>query len=378
MDALAVGVAAAVAGNAFFLCNGALGLSLFCAPRRSTPHPEATVSVLIPARNEAARIGPCLDSLRHIPEATEILVLDDFSEDGTAEVVAEFAQRDSRIRCLRGNPLPEGWTGKCWAAHQLSLAARGDYLLFTDADTEHFPGGLGQAMSYMVSENADMLSAWPLQRMATWSERWIIPWMHMLILAVRPHWMERWMRFPVLGAANGQFVLFRASSYRQVGGHTAVAGSVVEDIGLARLMLGAGLKSLNVDGTQIVGCHMYAGWGELVQGFTKNLRPAVGGGDVAFCLFHLLLFVCLSLPWFLVPILAVIGRGLELCLVVSAVCGTLVLRGCMAWRFRGTWDSVVAHPIAHLFLMGIAARSMVRAAGAGVEWKGRVYARPKA
>src|SRR4030042_153519 len=106
------------------------------------PEPGPLIAVLIPARNEEANIGACLDSLRKQDYPYfEILVLDDSSTDGTAEVVARLASEDQRVKLLKGQPLPPGWAGKPFACHQLAQEARGSWLLFTDADTLHAPSG---------------------------------------------------------------------------------------------------------------------------------------------------------------------------------------------------------------------------------------------
>ena len=140
---------------------------LFVAPkpRRFEPNsaPDAStplVSVLVPARNEERRISPCLQSLllQDYPHY-EVLVLDDHSEDETAHAVTQFGfTRDpaSPRRLLDGEPLPPGWTGKCWACHQLAAAARGEYLLFTDADTVHEPQALGATVGHAQATGAGL------------------------------------------------------------------------------------------------------------------------------------------------------------------------------------------------------------------------------
>ncbi|NJK93169.1 MAG: glycosyltransferase [Blastochloris sp.] len=141
------------------------------------------VSVLIPARNEEKRIGPCLESLMgqsHVE--MEILVLDDHSTDGTGRLVEDLARRDARIRICQGEPLPEGWTGKGWACQQLGKKARGQWLLFTDADTVHEPGGVAAVLREARSRRAALVSLWPRQLALTWSELLVIPFVHVLLL----------------------------------------------------------------------------------------------------------------------------------------------------------------------------------------------------
>ena len=165
-----------VAGAVWVLC-GHLLLNLLVFRRPTGTDPDAsTVSVLVPAHNEAGCIGTCLESLiRQQAQITEILVLDDHSEDATREIIESIGARDPRVLCLAGQTLPEGWTGKAWACHQLSQAATGDVLIFTDADTVHQPECVASVLSTVLRRNIDMISLWPYQRTETTSEKLVIP-----------------------------------------------------------------------------------------------------------------------------------------------------------------------------------------------------------
>ncbi|MCB0132945.1 MAG: glycosyltransferase, partial [Caldilineaceae bacterium] len=152
-----------------------------------------TVSILIPARNEARVIGRTLANLRaQSHPIREILVLDDQSEDGTASVVRAQAQSGTRLghspalRLLAGTPLPAGWGGKNWACHQLADAAVGDVLIFTDADVTWRPGALEAALSLLESSQADLLTVWPTQETVTWAERLIVPLMALAVVGYLP------------------------------------------------------------------------------------------------------------------------------------------------------------------------------------------------
>ena len=169
-----------LAVSAFLLLvtlNIAMNWGVFVAPRpRRFDRADAPlVSVLVPARNEAHRITPCLRSLlaQNYPNY-EIVVLDDHSEDGTASVVLGLGlsrENTSSRRLVEARPLPVGWTGKNWACHQLAAVARGEYLLFTDADTVHAPEALGACVGHAIDTGASLLSAWPRQETGTWSEK---------------------------------------------------------------------------------------------------------------------------------------------------------------------------------------------------------------
>ena len=267
-------------GLSLLILNYLLNLKTFrfsgALPPLETP---PRISVLIPARNEEQRIRPCLGTLvsSNYPDF-EILVLDDHSSDGTAEIVRQRAKGDSRVRLITGKDLPAGWTGKAWACHQLAKEAKGEFLVFVDADTRFSDITLAQAVNLAVREKADLLSLWPYLEAKSWSEHLVIPYVHLFILLYLPHWVGG--RFASLGAANGQFLLFRRTSYEAIGGHGAVSGHLVEDIAMGRKMRAAGLRVLNRDGTNpghhiaFVRCRMYDNFRELWDGFTKNLYPA--------------------------------------------------------------------------------------------------------
>ena len=280
--------------------NIAVNWWLFVAPRPRRfsqpgrgPGEAPLVSVLVPARNEAPRIAACLQSLlRQDYPNYELIVLDDHSEDETGRIIEglgfELDPGASR-RLLAGEPLPLGWTGKAWACHQLAAAARGDYLLFTDADTVHEPTALGACVGHAQATNAGLLSAWPHQVTRTWAECAVIPLVYVLLLGALPHgiliYLQRrpdkarqgqraWLR--ALGAANGQYMLFRRDVYELIGGHAAVRDHLVEDVLLGRLVAertGEGIKLINCDGSKLVHCRMYESFADLWEGFTKNLRP---------------------------------------------------------------------------------------------------------
>ena len=285
----------------FFLLLVALNIALnwrvFVAPRPrrfDSAGSAPLVSALVPARNEARRITPCLQSLaRQDYPNYEILVLDDHSEDRTADVVLDLGftrEKTGQRRLLEGRPLPEGWTGKSWACHQLAAAARGEYLLFTDADTVHDPAALGAFVGHASDNDAALLSAWPRQVTHTWSERAVIPLVYVLLLGALPHYLLcRLQRRPgyargaskqtleTLGAANGQYILFRRDAYEIIGGHAAVRDHLVEDVALGRLVAartGEGLRLINCDGSRLVSCRMYTSFAEVWEGFHQ--KPARG------------------------------------------------------------------------------------------------------
>jgi chlorobactene glucosyltransferase len=175
------------------LCSTLANLIVFKSlPSAEVPVDAPKVSVLVPARNESLNIEACVGSLlRQDYPNYEVIVLDDHSDDGTSEIVSRlFAARpDVQTRLLKGTPLPEAWTGKGWACHQLAAGATGDYLFFTDADTTHAPGLLAAAVAHSQKTGASLMSAWPRFITVTLGEKLIVPTIALIGLAFALHWM---------------------------------------------------------------------------------------------------------------------------------------------------------------------------------------------
>lgn len=231
------------------------------------------VSVIVPARNEEENISTLLASLTAMKYPSfEILVVDDQSEDRTGEIVAKREAGNARaLRLIGGAPLPEGWFGKPWACHQGARAARGDLLLFTDADTVHDPRLLAQSVAGLEVEEADALTLIGQQIMGSFWERLLQP-QFFILLGVRfpragsPRKTHEWRH----AIANGQYLFFRREAYDSVGGHEAVKGEVVEDIRMAQLLVRGGWR-LVVRKGQGLKTRMYRSLGGLVEGWSKNI-----------------------------------------------------------------------------------------------------------
>lgn len=355
--------------------NYLLNLRVFRFPPISfVANPPPKVSVLIPARNEELRLRPCLGTLSDSDyPILEILVLDDHSTDGTAQLVNQRAKGDPRIRLLSGQPLPAGWVGKPWACHQLSQEAQGEYLLFVDADTRFSDITISQAVNLAHREKADLISLWPYLESLSWSERLVIPFVHLFILFYLPHWVRAPLR--CFGAANGQFVLFRRTAYEQIRGHESVRDHLVEDISLARNLRQAGHKVLNLDGTNpghaiaLVRCRMYTRVAELWEGFTKNLYPSFDGNFPAFLFFQLVQGVIFLAPFVL------LFTPYRSPLVWTEIAIIFALRFSLAHRFRQSYLGALLHPLGQTMVLSIAIHSWWQALRGRLPWKGRHYPR---
>jgi hypothetical protein len=259
------------------------------------PAPPPRTSLLVPARDEADRLPDALPGLLAQP-ATEILVLDDRSTDGTAEVVRRAAASDPRVRLLAGEPVPDGWIGKNWACHQLAEAATGELLVFCDADVRLRPGALAAVWSELERQGSEVFSVFPRQLTGTLGERLLVPLIDENLLAFLPHHLLT-LPVPSAAVANGQFLAFRRDAYRAVGGHRAVAGHIVEDLALARAARRAGLRLGLALGGDLVGARMYRGYADAVRGTGKSMRAAHGGSDAALVASAAFNLAAYSLPW---------------------------------------------------------------------------------
>jgi hypothetical protein len=328
------------------------------------PPPESafSVSVLIPARNEAAHVIACLAAVlgqRGVPRL-EVLVLDDGSTDGTAGLVAGVD--DPRVQLLTGaGDPPEGWLGKPWACQQLADAAHGEALVFLDADVRLASSGLAATVAML--DHLDLVSPYPRQQAGSVLERLVQPllqwtWLTFLPLRLAEIWPQ-----PLLAAANGQLIAVRREAYLRAGGHRAVRGDVIEDVALLRAVKRSGGRGTVVDGTAVATCRMYAGGRELADGYTKSLWSAFGSPAGAATVMGTLV-VLYVVP----PVAALRGSRTGLVGYAAGVAGRIV----SARRTGGpVWPEAFLHPLSIVALAGLTARS-VRAKRAGtLSWKGR-------
>lgn len=346
--------------------------NLATAPRlgRAGDSPDTPlVSVLVPARNEAANLRAHLPSLvaSDYPRL-EIVVLDDRSEDETASVADELARRHpGRLRVVRGAALPKGWIGKNWACHQLAAQARGDVLLFCDADVAAGPRAVARTVALLRRTEAGAVTALPRHRWGSVAEAAVVPLVAQLpVAATLPLALVPRTAAPALSMANGQWLAFTRGAYHRVGGHAAVRGQVLEDVGLGRAVKAAGLRLVAVLATDDLSVRMYHGWPEVRRGFGKNVYALLGGRPAPFlagCIIFLLTGVY--------PLLAAL-RPTPLALAALAM--LISVRTAAAILFRQRWVAVPLHPVGAVLALYVAAASF-RSRGR-VEWRGRTVTIP--
>jgi glycosyltransferase involved in cell wall biosynthesis len=241
---------------------------------------KTLVSAIIPARNEEASIARAVESVAMQIEVWEVIVVNDQSTDRTGAILAELAKRIPKLRVIEAGPLPAGWVGKNHAVSIGAAAAQGDWLLFTDADTHHYPGATRRALGDAVDHDAVLVSYSPEQEMKTWWERALIPFVYCR-LAARFSFARVNDRKQPDAAANGQFLLVLKDAYEAVGGHAVVAREILEDVALARLVKQNGYGIYFTAPMGVVRTRMYRSFAAMWEGWTKNLYPLMGGNSKA-------------------------------------------------------------------------------------------------
>jgi chlorobactene glucosyltransferase len=333
------------------------------------------VSVLVPARNEAAHIEACARSLLEQNYLNyELIILDDQSQDGTGEILQRLQDEQPRLSVMEGRALPEGWVGKTWACHQLAEAATGEYLLFTDADTRHHPLMLPEAISIMLSQKIDLMTGMPRQELGTWGERLVVPFLSWIIFAVVPVPLARRVRFTYLSGAVGQFMLFHRNAYLKIGGHRAVLDTSLEDIALARLVKQHGLRWDFLDLTERVVCRMYQDFSSAFNGISKNLFGVFQYNLPVFAFAWIWLLLVFVEPS--VIILAAVagvpvsGAILELALAAAGL--SVLLWGLNHTKFRLPLIMAAFYPLTMSLLFIMAVRSAwYHYKQRPFDWKGR-------
>jgi chlorobactene glucosyltransferase len=331
------------------------------------------VSVIIPARNEARNIERCVRSiLATTYPMIEVIVVDDGSTDGTGDLVERLG-KEGRVRLVRGAELPPAWFGKQWALVQGYRVARGELLLFADADTKHEPELIARAVTARAAERADLFSVIPRQEMLTFWERLIQPHVF-LALQARVGDLRRVNRTRIAwnAIANGQFILVTRSSYEGIGTHEAVKSSVADDVMLAQAYVRYGLDIFLAHAANDMSTRMYGSLKEIVAGWSKNL--ALGAPLMA----PPVRWIRAALPYvmwmpavlWLAPPIAWAAFGWP-CAAIATIASLITWVGIYAGE-RAPVQYALLYPLGAVMVAYIMIRSAWRG-GSKVEWRGRTY-----
>lgn len=349
------------------------------------PDPPAgapLVSVIIPARNESRNIARCLGSVIGATyRAIEVIVVDDRSEDDTAAIAQEIADRDRRVRVIEAPPLPDGWFGKQWACENGAMAANGSILLFADADTAHGPELIARSVNAIRARELDFLTVFGRQEMKSFWERVVQPHIFAMIA----------MRFGGTGEvnrsrrvqdkiANGQCIFMTRRAYEAIGGHASVRLKPAEDLALAQRSFTTGQRTEMIIGVDHLATRMYGSLREIVDGWTKNIWTAAPDaapwGRVGRALLApaLLLPPLLILAPPLVLLAQLIGHVNPNLIAWAMICtGVMLVFWTLVYAALAGYTPLYAftYPLGAGIVLYIIVRAMAR--GRRVEWKGRGY-----
>ena len=339
------------------------------------------MSIIIPARNEERNIARAVRSVAAQQGLSEIIVADDQSNDRTGEILEELRREVPALRVIRVDTLPEGWLGKTHALATAANRASGEWLLFTDADTEHLAGSLEALLDRAEKERADLLSVSPGQQTPTWWEKSVIPLVYVELAKLYRFEDVSDPASPV-AAANGQFMLIRREAYDRAGGHRAVRNEVLEDVELARCVKSSGGRVLFLPGAQWVRTRMYESFSAMWRGWTKNLYLLYGG--LLSPVSRTLVRICLAglappVVFLLLCSGIALGRGGATASLAALTCFMLALLG--EWNYgrqlaRLGFDARLASyqlPGNILFLLLLLNSALAHRFRRRIEWKGRVY-----
>lgn len=353
--------------------------NLLTVPRLAGLRPARTpgrIAVLVPARNEAGRIGDCLRAwARQEYPDYEVVVLDDDSTDATAAEAAAAARGQRHVRVLRGGALGEGWRGKPWACERLRRETEAPFLVFADADVIPAPGALARVAAATEALGADLLSVLPRHEAgpAVGALAGLQQW---AALTFVPSWCAALRRRRLFAVANGQLLAIRASTYDAAGGFAAVRTALNEDVALARRVAGLGGVVRLVDGARHLACRPYTRLRDVWRGSVRNLQPVFFGSS------PLLLFAATLLAALFLGPLAVLALGVASGRGGAAWTWLPLLEVALGYLPRALSDFraghgpgvVLLHPVAVAALIGISVQSALRfGLGRPVQWRGRRY-----
>ena len=372
----AVGVLAIIAAVLAALPAVLTLLNLRAFGRAPAAGPSQSVSVLVPARNEAVAIPRLMrEALASRGVDLELVVLDDDSSDGTGDLVAGLAEKDPRVRLVCGGPLPSGWCGKQHACALLAEHARHDTLMFVDVDVSLAPEAVARGVAFLDASGADLVSGFPRQQTGSFLEWLLLPLIHFVLLGFLPIARSRATNAVGMAAGCGQWFITRREAYRRAGGHAAIQASLHDGVMLPRTYRRVGLATDIFDASDIASCRMYSRSIDVWRGLAKNATEGIGS-RATILPFTILLAGGSALP------IVLLGLGLAsgwqdwplwaIVAVTAAVALTYLPRLLAVGRFGQSLSSALAHPLGIAVFLAIQWVALIRRGlGLQTSWRGR-------
>lgn len=330
--------------------------------------PLPTVSIVVPARNEERTIDRTVRALLAQTYAPlEVIVVDDRSSDGTGRILEAVAAENPRLVVVAGEEPPPGWLGKPWAMHEGSRRARGELLLFVDADIHYAPAAVATLVERLEKRDVAMVSLLPRFEMHGFWETVGLTQLAIAAFTIIPVWLGNFTTFVGLGIGGGPGNLVRRSAFEEMGGYETLSNAVVDDVGMARQIRAHGHRTDVILGDRLASLRMYHGTQEVIDGFTKNLFPALGGSYLAAVVMLVLMLAFDFVPYLLT------ARGDLLAIITVAL--ITITRVVLFARLEYRLDiAVVGHPFMTLLWIWILARSVwMTGIRRQLHWRGRVY-----
>ena len=356
-------------------------LWLYFNTKKTSVYDGKHVTVCVPARNEQNNIENCIRSLMNQSYINyDVLVLDDNSTDDTKKIIQHLVHEyPFKLKMISGRRLPSEWSGKVYAMYQLVNEAKGEYLLFTDADTVHNQNSISFAVTNLEKHNADMISGYISQKMKTFGEQITVPLMYLLTSFVMPLFLNKITHWNITSIAIGQYILIKKNVLESVGGYQSMKNVISEDVVLARLVKKYGYKTVFIDCKQASSCRMYNNYRESVQGLSKNIFSFMNNKTYILipAIIAVTLFLFMPFPMFVFSFIQDFLFGYEIT-IVTILLGINVFLMFFVWLINCFFQKIpikisFLYPILFINLICIALLSFCySSSGTGFVWKGRV------
>jgi chlorobactene glucosyltransferase len=324
--------------------------------------------VIIPARDEERAIEATVRGfLAQTYPSLEVIAVDDRSADATGAILARLAAEDARLTVVTTEEPPEGWLGKPAALHQGSLHAKGELLLFADADISYAPEAVASAVAFLQRSGVALITLLPHFELRGFWEHVAMPQLAVSLFAFLPVGIGNRTRIPLFGVGGGTGNLVRRADYDASGGHVALRDAVIDDVGLARLLRRHGRRTIAVRADRLVTVRMYHGLGEIIRGFTKNMFAVLGRSYLLAAFAAVMWLAGHLLPF----ALAAMGNPLALATVGVITLIRLILYS--TFRY-GLLNALLGHPLMTGVFLVILARSVwFTGIRRQLDWRGRRY-----